>query len=135
LQFPTFAAKFFRQKEFRGQKKCGFPDAMASVPENDLRRWCQSVAKLTAFLPTFAPDFFSFFNFRPENFPVFQISSRKKSGPQTFEPEIFGRKKFQTVRPARDRPDQFWETCTTLVVKPATTGTFPDFRGDLFEFF
>jgi len=68
LRFSTFAAKFFRQKKFRGQKKCGFPDAMASVPENGLRRWCQSVAKLTTFFPTFAPTFFYFFNFRPENF-------------------------------------------------------------------
>jgi len=29
LQFPTFAAKIFRQKEFRGQKKYGLPDAMS----------------------------------------------------------------------------------------------------------
>jgi len=38
LQFSTFAPKIFWQKEFRGQKKYGFPDAMACVPENGLRR-------------------------------------------------------------------------------------------------
>jgi len=36
-----------------------------------------STGKILGF-PTFATGFFSFFNFRPEIFPVFQISNRKK---------------------------------------------------------
>jgi len=74
----------FSGKKFHGQKKYGFPYSITCIPETDLRRWCQSVAKLTPFFPTFAPDFFSFFNFQPENFPVFQISNRIKSGAKTF---------------------------------------------------
>jgi len=36
-----------------------------------------STGKILGF-PTFVPDFFAFFNFRPEIFPVFQISNPKK---------------------------------------------------------
>jgi hypothetical protein len=42
-----------------------------------------STGKILGF-PTFVPDFFSFFNFRPEIFTVFQISNRKKF-PETQE--------------------------------------------------
>jgi len=88
LDFSTFNRKFFWILKFHGQKKSGFPDAMTCVPENGLRRWCQSVAKLTTFFPTFAPTFFSFFNFRPENFLGFS----------NFEPKKFGRKNFRAKK-------------------------------------
>ncbi len=57
---------------------------MAQVIEWDLRRGSESVAELTPFFPTFAPTFFGFFNFRPENFWILEISNRKKSGPKNF---------------------------------------------------
>ena len=132
LRFSTFAAKFFRQKKFRGQKKYGFPDSMACIPENGLRRRVELVVEPTPLFPTFVPTFFSFFNFRPENFPVFQISSRKKSGSQTFNPKIFAQKKFQIVQVGRDRPDPSWEICITFVVKLVTMGSYPSIRGEFF---
>jgi len=69
---------------------------MASVPEMDLRRGCQSVDKLTSFFPTFAPDFFTIFKFQPEFFLGFQILSRKKIGPKNFAAKKSGRINFQS---------------------------------------
>jgi len=89
LDFSTFNRKFFWILKFHGQKKSGFPDAMTCVPENGLRRWCQSVAKLTTFFPTFAPTFFSFFNFRPENFLDFSNFEPKKIRPTNFQSQNF----------------------------------------------
>ena len=89
------------------------------------------------FLPfsNFNRNFFWFFKFRAEKKSARKISRLKNPAGSIFNPKIFGRKKFQTVRAKRDRPDQFWAACTTLVVKPATKGTFSNFRGDLFEIF
>jgi len=44
----------------------------------------------------FRPEKFGRTNFRPENFPVFQLSNRKKSGPKTFATKKSGRTNFQT---------------------------------------
>jgi hypothetical protein len=76
-----------------------------------------------------------FFDFEPEKVRPKNFRGKKDPAVPTFEPEIFARKKFQTVRPAHDRPDQFWEACTTIVVKPATRGNFSNFRGNLFRIF
>jgi len=91
----NFRTKFFRQKKFRGQKKYGFPDSMACIPENGLRRRVELVVEPTPLFPTFAPTFFSFFNFRPENFPVFQISSRKNLARKLSNRKFLPRKNFR----------------------------------------
>jgi hypothetical protein len=75
--------------QISNQKK--FPKTQ--IPEDPvpafLRRGRELVAELTPFFSTFTPKFFGIFNFQPENFPGFKISSRK-----FFCPEIFGPKKF-----------------------------------------
>jgi len=69
---------------------------MTCVPENNLRQGSKLVAKLTPFSPTFAPDFFTIFNFQPEFFLVFQISSRKILAKKNFAAKKSGRTNFQT---------------------------------------
>jgi hypothetical protein len=70
-------------------------DSMPLAMEYDLRRGSELVTELTTFFPTFAPKIFGFFNFRPENFPVFKISSRKILAGKTFVAKKSGRTNFQ----------------------------------------
>jgi hypothetical protein len=103
--------------------------------DSDLRRWRQSVVKLTTFFPTFAPTFFLFFNFQSKNFWDFQLSNRKKFAVPTFAAKFFGRKKFQIVQTGTDRPENFLPPCAISVVISKTKGTFPSFRSDRFKIF
>ena len=68
LRFSTFDRKIFRFLKFHGQKKYAVFDPMPLAMEYDLRRGSELVAELTTFFPTFAPDFFGFFNFQSKNF-------------------------------------------------------------------
>ncbi|MGA9087335.1 MAG: hypothetical protein WB284_11565, partial [Methanoregula sp.] len=100
--FPSFnfRGKDFPAREISRPKKDGFSDPMTQAMPRDLRRNSELVAELTPFFSTFAPDFFGFFNFQPENFLVFQISNRKKSGQKNFAAK--------TIRPYNFRAEHFW---------------------------
>ena len=80
----NFRAENFSAREISQPKKVRFFDPMTQAMPRDLRRGSELVAELTPFFQLFAPTFFGFFNFRPENFSVFQISSWKKSGQKNF---------------------------------------------------
>jgi len=95
LRFPTFDRKFFWFLKFRGKKKYGISDPGAGTASQDLRRRSELVVQLTPFFPTFAPTFFGIFNFQPEFFWDFQISSRKKSGKKNFAAKKSGRSNFR----------------------------------------
>jgi hypothetical protein len=113
LGISTFAPKIFEPANFRPEffwhfqlsswKK--FPETQ--IPKDPvaagLRRGRELVTELTPLFPTFAPTFFLFFNFQPENFPVFQISNRNFFRPGTFNPKKFGLPEFQRERAGRDR--------------------------------
>jgi len=81
--------------KFRGKKKYGISDPGAGTASQDLRRRSELVVQLTPFFPTFAPTFFGIFNFQPEFFWDFQISSRKKSGKKNFAAKKSGRSNFR----------------------------------------
>jgi len=56
---------------------------------------------------TFNPKIFRIFKFRAEKIWPEKLSRQKNPAVPPFEPKIFGRKKFQTVRAGRDRPEKF----------------------------
>ena len=95
LRFPTFDRNFFWFLKFRGKKKYGIPDPGAGTASQDLRRRSELVVQLTPIFPTFAPTFFGIFNFQPEFFWDFQISSRKKSGKKNFAAKKSGHSNFR----------------------------------------
>ena len=84
FRFSTFMEKISRSGKFHGQKKYGFSGPPVHALMESLRRGSKCVAEFKPFFPTFVPVFFGFFEFQPENFPVFQISNRKKSGQKNF---------------------------------------------------
>jgi len=81
LDFSDFNPKIFAIFNFRSKN---FPAKRISRPEKLRVSGCHGLSSgerfttekrvgcvTNTFFPTFAPTFFSFFNFRPENFPVF----------------------------------------------------------------
>ena len=84
FRFSIFMAKIFQPGKFHDKKQYGLSAPTVRALEESLRWGSECVAEFKPFFPTFVPVFFRFFEFRPENFPVFQISNRKKSGQKNF---------------------------------------------------
>jgi hypothetical protein len=76
---------------------------------------------------TFKPKIFRIFNFRAEKFWPEKLSRQKNPAVPTFKPKIFSRKKFQTVRAGRDRPEKFSGTLYSPSKEPSKRGFFPTF--------
>ena len=113
LDFPDFEPEIFGPANFRPDffwifqlsnrkkvQKISFPESIRIII---LQRWQIPIFKRGSFFPTFAPNFFGFFNFQSKNFPAFQLSSRKIFHPGTFRPNFFCRPDFQTGRAGRDQ--------------------------------
>jgi len=82
----------------------------------------------------FNPKIFGIFKFRAEKFWPEKLSRQKNPGVRTFTPKIFGRKKFQTVRAGRDRPEKFSGTLYSPSVAHSKRGDFPTFAAIFWNF-
>jgi hypothetical protein len=83
---------------------------------------------------TFNPKIFRIFNFRAEKIWPKKLSRQKNPGIRTFKPKIFGRKKFQTVRAGRDRPEKFSGTVYSPSKELSKDGFFPTFAAIFWKF-
>ena len=99
LDRPTFDRKFFGFFKFRTEKNSQKSQIRGRSCYGRFTAGSESVAELTPFFPTFAAKIFGIFNFQPENFPVFQLSSRKFFRPGTFNPKKSGGRNFSASVP------------------------------------
>jgi hypothetical protein len=133
--FQLSRQKFSGPKYFTAKKRLGF---RFSWPGSRTRIYDGSklILQIVSVFPNFRAGYFLIFQISTENFFGFSNFEPKKNPVvPTFGPEIFGRKNFRTVRVGHDRPDQYPKVCGISVVRPATKGDIPGFRGDLFEIF
>jgi hypothetical protein len=141
----TFAPKIFRIFNVRPKN---FPVFQISRPKKVRVLWHpgpDNRQRFTTVLPVSCQTDNLFSNFRANFFFFFQLSIQKFLQFSTFEPKKSGRTNFQTKnfwpekisdRTGRTRSAGSDPAIRKVsVVKPATTGSFSSFRGDLLEIF
>ncbi|MGA2161532.1 MAG: hypothetical protein ABSG28_04950 [Methanoregula sp.] len=95
----TFAIFNFRGKNFPARKiswpkKLRISDPSTGSVLQDSRREPADPADSVCFFPTFALEFFGFFNFQPEKIRPKKFRGKKDPVVPTFEPKIFDQKNF-----------------------------------------